>query len=687
MKKKCYIYIRVSTAMQVDGYSLEAQKERLMKFAEFQEMEVVREYCDAGKSGKSITGRPEFQRMLQDVSEERDGVAFILVFKLSRFGRNAADVLNSLQFIQDYGVNLICVEDGIDSSKDSGKLTITVLSAVAEIERENILVQTMEGRKQKAREGKWNGGQAPFGYDLDSKNSTLVVNEEEAEIVRIIYDKFVHTDMGADAICNYLNQRGYTKKKVRGHELNYFARGLIMKILDNPVYTGKIAYGKNVTEKVKGTRDEYRRVKTDDYLLADGLHEAIVDEETWEAAREKRKRTGVRFVKTHSLEHEHILTGLIRCPLCGGGMSGTVQRRQNKKTGEYKDTFYYRCHHRKKVDGKICDYKPMLNQKMFNAEVEEFIRYMVVGDEFRKFVQEKLEEKVDVSALETEREQLQKQLKQVQGSKLKLIQMLDRLDTGDKHYTRKYQDMQDRLDNLYDKVAEFEEAMKDIDAKIGASYGKEITGKKLYEFLLDFDILYDKMTDMEKKEFMNTFIEKIELKNETVNNGTGQGSRIEHIDLAFPVYYGDCKGTRIRMPEENTVETVVLLSQLKQKPDDYINVTIELDDMDITSAETKATYDEIKKYVAEHNAGMKVSNLYISQVKRKCGIEVGKNLRVATRRMDCLQGNSTTAATDLELVPSPNLLKKEDSRQPQCPEDKERAIVEALEHFKMIQQK
>ena len=107
------------------------------------------------------------------------------------------------------------------------------------------------------------------------------------------------------------------------------------------------------------------------------------------------------------------------------------------------------------------------------------------------------------------------------------------------------------------------------------------------------------------------------------------------------------------------VETVVLLSQLKQKPDDYINVTIELDDVDITSAQTKATYDEIKKYVAEHNAGMKVSDLYISQVKRKCGIEVGKNY---------------------------NLPKNEDSRQPQCPEDKERAIVEALEHFKMIQQ-
>ena len=134
-KTKCYIYIRVSTVMQVDGYRLEAQKDRLTKFAEFQDMEVVREYCDAGKSGKSIAGRPEFTQMLQDVADDKDGIDYILVFKLSRFGRNAADVLNSLQFIQDFGVNLICVEDCIDSSKNSGKLTITVLSAVAEIVR------------------------------------------------------------------------------------------------------------------------------------------------------------------------------------------------------------------------------------------------------------------------------------------------------------------------------------------------------------------------------------------------------------------------------------------------------------------------------------------------------------------------------------------------------------------------
>ncbi len=165
-KQRCYIYTRVSTAIQVDGYSLDAQRDKLIKYAEYQELDIAHEYSDQGKSGKSVEGRPEFMQMLEDIKSEKDQVSYVLVFKLSRFGRNAADVLSSLQLMQDFGVNLVCVEDGIDSSKDAGKLMISVLSAVAEIERENIQIQTMEGRKQKAREGKWNGGLPPYGYKL-----------------------------------------------------------------------------------------------------------------------------------------------------------------------------------------------------------------------------------------------------------------------------------------------------------------------------------------------------------------------------------------------------------------------------------------------------------------------------------------------------------------------------------------
>ena len=583
-KEKCYLYIRVSTAMQVDGYSLDAQKDRLVKFAEFQGMEIVREYCDAGKSGKSITGRLEFQQMLQDVADDRDGISYILVFKLSRFGRNAADVLNSLQYIQDYGVNLICVEDGIDSSKDSGKLTITVLSAVAEIERENILVQTMEGRRQKAREGKWNGGQAPFGYWLDSKNSTLIVNPEEAEIVRIIFDKFVHTDMGADSISNYLNQHGYSKKKLRDQEVSHFSRSTIIKILDNPVYAGKIAYGKSVTEKVKGTRDQYRRVRQDEYLLADGLHEAIIDPETWEAAKAKRRVTGVKWNKTHSLDHEHILSGILKCPVCGSGMAGTVRRRKNKKTGEYKDDFYYRCQHRKKIDeDHFCGFKPSLNQDELNEKVVQIIRDMVAMEKFRDFIQNKLQEKVDVSSLEEEREQVKGKLQQVMGAKKKLVLMLDKLDVNDRHYDRKYQDMQERLDNLYDRISELEEMLADVEEKISASCGEQITGKQIYQFLLEFDKIYRKMTDLEKKEFMRTFIKAIELYPERDDSGR----IIKQISFKFPVYYNGCEGDTIRLLNENTVETVALLSKLKTYK--HIDVKLEMDELDLTAAESKAT--------------------------------------------------------------------------------------------------
>jgi len=151
-KKKVYLYTRVSTAMQIDGYSLEAQRCRMRAFAQFNDFEIVGEYEDAGKSGKSIEGRNEFNQMMEDIKTGKDKVSYVLVFKLSRFGRNAADVLSTLQTMHDFGVNLICVEDGIDSSKDAGKLMISVLSAVAEIERENIRVQTMEGRIQKAHE-------------------------------------------------------------------------------------------------------------------------------------------------------------------------------------------------------------------------------------------------------------------------------------------------------------------------------------------------------------------------------------------------------------------------------------------------------------------------------------------------------------------------------------------------------
>ena len=208
-KTKCYMYTRVSTAIQVDGYSLEAQKEKIRKYAEY-----------------------------QDIEDCKDGVKYVLVFKLSRFGRNAADILNSLQLMQDFGVNLICVEDSIDSSKEAGKLLISILAAVAEMERENIRVQTMAGREQKAREGRWNGGFAPYGYKL--VDGELEIADDEVEIIKLIYDRYIHTNSGINGVASYLNSHGYTKKLRQNNTISGFSSSFVKDVLDNPVYMGKM---------------------------------------------------------------------------------------------------------------------------------------------------------------------------------------------------------------------------------------------------------------------------------------------------------------------------------------------------------------------------------------------------------------------------------------------------------------
>lgn len=209
MKKKCCIYTRVSTAAQTEGYSLEAQQERLRQYAEYKNLEIAGEYCDAGKSGKSIAGRPAFMEMMDDIASEKDQISYVLVFKLSRFGRNAADVLKSIQTLLDYGVDLVCVEDSIDSSTQGGRLTLAILSAVAEIERENIRVQFMAGRMQKMLEGGWAGGPAPFGYR--NEGGRLTVEPGEAEIVRLIYEKYLEPEMRLTTVVRWLNDHGYRR--------------------------------------------------------------------------------------------------------------------------------------------------------------------------------------------------------------------------------------------------------------------------------------------------------------------------------------------------------------------------------------------------------------------------------------------------------------------------------------------
>ena len=647
-KTKVYIYTRVSTTMQIDGYSLDAQKARMKAYADFNDYQIVGEYEDAGKSGKSIEGRASFCRMMEDIKSGKDGVAYVLVFKLSRFGRNAADVLSTLQVMQDFGVNLICVEDGIDSSKDAGKLMISVLSAVAEIERENIRVQTMEGRIQKAREGRWNGGFAPYGYRL--VDGVLQINEDEAPAIRTIFEQYVNTDTGANGLSKYLETHGFQKLARQNGTSPLFSATLIRAILKNPVYCGKIAFGRRKLEKIHGTRNEYHQVSQENYLLVDGLHEGIVSEELWNAAQVKLLAQSKRYepVNRSKAEQAHLLSALVKCPICGAGMYSNKCTKRKKDGTPYKSFSYYSCKHRKMQRGQKCDFNKQIQEEVLDNAVVEVIIKLVSNPKFAAMMQEKINSKVDTTAIEQEIAAAEKMLRQYYSVKSKIMEEIDTLDPDDRHYIIRKSDLDERLYRMYDKIEEAENNLMDARAKKQAIEADKITGDNIYKVLICFEKLYNVMNPLERKKLMEHLISEIQIYPERQPNGQW----LKSIKFRLPIVESDID---LCLDNESHTECVIALSK-GEIDSKKVRVEFSLEGMDTSGLQKGATYPEIKARVLEQT-GLKVSSLYISQVKQKCGLEVRENHHKA---------------------------KSENAKQPKCPKEKEDAIVEALKYFKII---
>ena len=551
-----YIYTRVSTTMQIDGYSLDAQKARMKASADFNDYQIVGEYEDAGKSGKSIEGRASFCRMMEGIKSGKDGVAYVLVFKLSRFGRNAADVLSTLQVMQDFGVNLICVEDGIDSSKDAGKLMISVLSAVAEIERENIRVQTMEGRIQKAREGRWNGGFAPYGYRL--VDGVLQINEDEAPAIRTIFEQYVNTDTGANGLSKYLETHGFQKLARQNGTSPLFSATLIRAILKNPVYCGKIAFGRRKLEKIHGTRNEYHQVPQENYLLVDGLHEGIVSEELWNAAQVKLLAQSKRYepVNRSKTEQAHLLSALVKCPICGAGMYSNKCTKRKKDGTPYKSFSYYSCKHRKMQRGQKCDFNKQIQEEVLDNAVVEVIIKLVSNPKFAAMMQEKINSKVDTTAIEQEIAAAEKQLRQYYSIKSKIMEEIDTLDPDDRHYIIRKSDLDERLYRMYDKIEEAENNLMDARAKKQAIEADKVTGDNIYKVLICFEKLYNVMNPLERKKLMEHLISEIQIYPERQPNGQW----LKSIKFRLPIVENDID---LRLDNESHTECVLLMSKVQ----------------------------------------------------------------------------------------------------------------------------
>ena len=201
---------------------------------------------------------------------------------------------------------------------------------------------------------------------------------------------------------------------------------------------------------------------------------------------------------------------------------------------------------------------------------------------------------------------------------------------------------------MYDKIEDTESLMIAARAKKQAIEAEKLTGDNIYKVLIYFEKLYSVMNDVERRQLIEALISEIQIYPERQSNGQW----LKSIKFKLPIIEEDMS---ISLDNEEQVETVVLLSK-GEIDSKKVRVEFSLEDMDMSGFQKGATYEQIKAYVLE-KYGLKVSSLYISQVKRKCGLDVGQNY---------------------------NLSKKEDAKVPQCPPEKEAAIMEALKHFHMV---
>lgn len=633
-KKKCYIYTRVSTAAQIEGYSLEAQKEKLEQYADYKDLVIAGEYCDAGKSGHSIKGRPAFMAMMDDISSEKDNISYVLVFKLSRFGRNAADVLKSMQLLSDYDVDLVSVEDAIDSSTQGGKLTLSILSAVAEIERENINVQFSAGRMQKIMDGGWPGGPAPYGYRC--KDKQLVLVDEEAVVVKKIYELYLQDDLKLYAVVRWLNENGYTKT-VKGVE-KPFTTDSVKTILSNPVYCGKIMYNRRTN--LKGDR-----VKPKEEICVIGKHTPIVSEEQWEAAQKKREELSIWGEKKEDLDRVSLLSGLVKCPVCGGGMVHMKNKSVNhNKGGYYKTLHYYACRNYRKAAGRTCSFKHTYNQEKVDQAVLEIVSQVVTMPRFEKEIEKAFGKRASRDDLEQELKDYRKQLHSQEHLKYKLGERLDALDILSEDYDAEYDRIQEQIDDTYDTIEDIEHKISRCKKQIGSLEKSEQSIESIKKMMKDFPLLYEEMDCFEKRDLYRQFIDRIEMYPEEQEGG----KILKSITFRFAAYFGE--ENFFNVSEEKSVES---------KEEDAVYFTIDCSELGPTVAEAKATYAEIKAFVLE-KSGLKVSSLYIAQIKRKYGIDVG------------------------EAYNKPADLSK---HVPVCPKTKELAIMDALKAFRMLDEK
>lgn len=341
-RKRVFIYIRVSTREQAEeGYSIGEQEDRLIKYCEAMEWDVIKVYIDPGFTGSNIE-RPAMQEMIKEI--EKGNTDIVLVDKLDRLSRSQYDTLYLIRKVfTENDVAFVSRAESFDTSSSFGRAMVGILSVFAELERERIKERMSEGLEGRAKEGKFHGGgNVPIGYDYDQVSGRLIENKYESMQVKEVFDLF-NKRTPIMAIQRIMNEKGYRTR------YGEWKKGAIRYMLSNRSYLGEVKYKENWYE---------------------GLHDGIIDLDTFTKAQSILKdrdkdndkyRPGKRYKTPFG--------GLIWCGHC----TAKYHWRNNgrNKDGSYRS--YYICYSRAKGDKKLVKDPNCRNKTYRDFKLEEII--------------------------------------------------------------------------------------------------------------------------------------------------------------------------------------------------------------------------------------------------------------------------------------------------------------------------
>jgi site-specific DNA recombinase len=452
--QRAAIYTRISSAeLQIEGYSLDAQRTACERLAQERGWEVTAVYTDPGVSAKT-TERPAFRQMLEDAQSGRFDV--IVVHKLDRFSRSVVDVLLLLRELERLGITLVSASEPFDFTHPTGRVVLTMLAAFAEWYLNNLSAEVSKGLEERARRGIW-VGEVPFGYRVafkkDGGDGIPVPDEWEASGVRLAFEKYATGQYSDADVARILNEAGYRPRGRGKRALPLFGKDAVTLMLRNRFYIGEV---------------QYRR------QWYPGLHEPIISRELFERVQKVRaERRGKLGVTARKTSRVYILAGLARCARCGWPMRGSAS------TGKryYRDPAWDQA--------RDCD------QRMVPADAAEealgdFLRRLCLPPDWQERVLEIVGEEAGRPAQEIrlEQERIEGQLE-----RLKRLYIL-----GDIEETE-YRLERDRLKAQLDALT----PPRMPDLKRGA------------ELLQDFRKIWDGATAEERRQIVRTLLAKVYL--------------------------------------------------------------------------------------------------------------------------------------------------------------------------------